>query len=224
MSLLGLPNEILLLIAKLLDQQSLIFLFQTTPFFSQLLTPARYRFAIQDKDRIPALCWAAKNNHEGLVRLLLATNSNPNQPDGRWYGAAPIHYATNQGNEAIVRLLLENGADADTRFETASMEPMTEGSEKAPRPKSSCPDTALHIAISRNDEPIVRLLLAHGANVEARNNRGEAPLDIAARHGYNVIAIVLWENGCNVYSRLGRRVTAFKRFSGYWGDVNIRKK
>jgi hypothetical protein len=40
-------------------------------------------------------------------------------------------------------------------------------------------ETALHAAAARGADSIVRLLIAHGAQVNARNKRGETPLTFA---------------------------------------------
>jgi len=45
-------------------------------------------------------------------------------------------------------------------------------------------ETALHIVVARRDETWIRFLAAKGANVNARNNRGETPLQLASNLGF----------------------------------------
>jgi len=45
-------------------------------------------------------------------------------------------------------------------------------------------DTALHIVVARRDEVWIRFLAAKGANVNARNNKGETPLQLASNLGF----------------------------------------
>jgi hypothetical protein len=81
------------------------------------------------------LSWAARNGHEAIVRLLLENGADPNPKDddyGRMsliarkgygtgvlistnieYGRTPLSWAAENGYEAIVKLLLENGAEVE---------------------------------------------------------------------------------------------------------------
>lgn len=45
-------------------------------------------------------------------------------------------------------------------------------------------DTALHIVVARRDLTWVRFLAAKGANVNARNSKGETPLQLASNLGF----------------------------------------
>lgn len=65
------------------------------------------------------------------------------------------HEAVGCGNEAIVALLLENGAN-----------PNIPGGQN---------ETPLHEAVVCNRSAIVQLLVSHGADVNARNSRGLTP-------------------------------------------------
>lgn len=46
-------------------------------------------------------------------------------------------------------------------------------------------DTALHIVVARRDLTWVRFLAAKGANVNARNNKGQTPLQMASNIGFS---------------------------------------
>ncbi len=58
--------------------------------------------------------------------------------------------------------------------------------------------TLLHKAVDNANLELVRLLLAHGANINARNHLGKTPLSEAITFGHNAIANALIEAGADV--------------------------
>lgn len=63
---------------------------------------------------------------------------------------------------------------------------------------SSTGDTALHIVTQRRDLTWIRFLIGKGANVNARNGKGETPLQLASNLGF--------AEGVEVLLQLGARV------------------
>ncbi len=61
--------------------------------------------------------------------------------------------------------------------------------------------TALHVAASANRVGAIRLLLEHGANLEARDDRGKTPLIWALEHRSDVAIPVLLDAGADVTAR-----------------------
>ncbi|QGN56548.1 ankyrin repeat domain-containing protein [Novosphingobium sp. Gsoil 351] len=59
-------------------------------------------------------------------------------------------------------------------------------------------DSALHIVVARRDLTWVQFLAAKGANVNARNNKGETPLQLASNLGFS--------EGVELLLKLGARV------------------
>jgi ankyrin repeat protein len=58
----------------------------------------------------------------------------------------------------------------------------------------------LHVLASRNVggcEPLIDLLLAHGADREARNNDGQTALQLAIREGADEVAAALLRHGAD---------------------------
>lgn len=59
-------------------------------------------------------------------------------------------------------------------------------------------DTPLHIVVARRDLTWMQFLIAKGANVNARNNKGETPLQLASNFGFSDGAELLVKLGAKV--------------------------
>lgn len=180
--------------------------------------------------------------HEAVVRLLLNKGVNASIPDNS--GRTALHWAANQGQEAVVRLLLEKDADSnilksDVHGQTPLFIAAFRGDEGIVRlllEKGADEDvskldkygrSALAIAAEKGHERVVRLLLEKGAKsvILKPNIHGQTPLSIAAFRGYEGIVQLLLENGAGSdISECGRGgwsllvVTAWK---GYEGVVKL---
>ena len=88
-----------------------------------------------------ALMFAARGGDLASAKLLVATGANVNDADA--WGVSATALAAHSGYGELVEFLLEKGADPNA---------------------AAAGFTALHEAIMRRDEKIVKALLAHGAN------------------------------------------------------------
>jgi ankyrin repeat protein len=109
------------------------------------------------------LMWACRNRHTTVVELLLergspvnVINTQENENEGGntalWFtaqGASP-------GTVPVARLLLDHGADIDTRCEQGT--------------------TAFYMAASWVHMELVQFLLLHGADPKIKNNEGRTAL------------------------------------------------
>ncbi len=143
-----------------------------------LKSGAEVNFA--SKDNMTALAYAIENGHSAVVKLLLENGANVDSVSST-YG---FHKAAVAGQHEIVRLLLDHGTEVDVIYD-----------EK----------TALRAAVtygSYNDSyKIAKLLLAYGANVEARGlNATATALMIAADRGYDRLVELLLKNGADVHA------------------------
>jgi len=154
----------------------------------QFLLDKGARADAQDKNKFPAMYYAAQSNHVGALKLLLQTDSTQRHRDfalaeaaGRGYiesmkilitagadvdskayaRARPLHGAVYYKREAAVRLLLKHGASV--------------------KGVDGHGDTVLHTAVTYSTKAIVKLLIENGAAVNARNNRRQTPLFRAAQ-------------------------------------------
>ena len=121
------------------------------------------------------------NNIQGINNLLASLKGKDksliNARNG--YGETPLCIAAQEGHEAVVSLLLENGANVNA--------------------VNNYGETPLWIAAANGREAVVSLLLAaDGVNVNAVNNYGETPLMLAVFKGSETVVRSLLENGADV--------------------------
>jgi ankyrin repeat protein len=105
-----------------------------------------------------ALAVAAVKGRTDVIRVLLEAGADQQVQDT--YGWTPLMRAADSRRLEVVRVLLGSpGVNLDARQEYGQ--------------------TALHIAAAAGDDAIVNLLVASGADVTARDNRGNTPAAIA---------------------------------------------
>jgi len=111
--------------------------------------------------------------------------------------------AAASGHEAMVRLLLERGADTES--------------------KSGDGWTPLLYAAANGHETVVRLLLEKGADMESKDSHGRRPLWFAALNGREAIVRLLLEKGADMESkeRNGRTPLCAATASGYEAIVRL---
>ena len=111
------------------------------------------------------------NENAGLVNAFAAD------------GFFPLGLAAFFGHRAIVEFLLKNGAEVNTASRNA---------QKV---------TSLHGAVARRDVGIVRMLLEHGADPNATQERGFVPLHDAAANGNLALVQLLVKHGARVNAK-----------------------
>jgi ankyrin repeat protein len=96
-------------------------------------------------------------------------------------GRTALHLAAYERKEAIVRLLVGNGANTEARDKIGQ--------------------TALHSAADEGNEVMIRLLVDNGADIEARNKIGQTALHIAAYQKKEAIVRLLLDEGADIKAR-----------------------
>ncbi len=114
-------------------------------------------------DGMTALHWAAQKGDVDLAKVLLYASANV-RATTRIGGYTPLLIASRNGDAAMIRTLVEGGADANNQT--------TNGT------------TALMLASAAGKADAVKVLLEKGANVNAKENvKGETALTFAAAYG-----------------------------------------
>ena len=120
---------------------------------------------------------AAKSGNAERLRVLL--ENDPNLLAARDSdGSTALHCATWKGHQAVVKLLLEAGADVNAHNQN-----------------DHWGTTPLHAAAHANQAAIARILIENGANVNARDQEARTPLDHTKFHKAKAAAKVLQDNG-----------------------------
>lgn len=127
---------------------------------------------IEEDNNITALHLAAQTGNIEVVRLLLARGADSSRVDGR--GHKPFHTAAYYGHMEISSLLAKHLSILEKQRNNPYMSP-------------------LHKAVEAKHYEIVKLLVIKGANVEARNHKGETVIHTAARIGSHDIVTLLLE-------------------------------
>jgi ankyrin repeat protein len=131
---------------------------------------------------VTPLAVAAFNGNDRIVEELLSHAADPNAVDTT--GKAAMTYAAARGFAEIVRRLLDAGVDSKLRYGnrlTALM--WAAGHEDG--------------VGSRAAESVVDLLISHGAEIDAADDRGRTALMMAAELGHAEVATVLIKRGAD---------------------------
>ena len=153
---------------------------------------------------------AAMRQDIDAVRGLIARGANPDAPHGD--GMTALHWAAQHGNVEIVALLVDAGADVETRTRLGSHTPLHVASRSArtaavrallaagadARAVTTTGATALHFAAGAGDAKAVAALLDHGADADAREPVwGQTPLMFAAGAARTAAIAVLLARGAD---------------------------
>jgi len=125
-----------------------------------------------------ALSDAARSGNWETVRSLIAAGlkgEGVNAPDKD--GTRPLHWAVRADETEIADLLLKAGADATAQNRLGL--------------------TALNLAATNGNGPLIRKLLDHGANTNQVEKTGETILMVAARSGNSDAVRAILERGVN---------------------------
>ena len=113
---------------------------------------------------------------EAVAQYLIAHGADVDYRDPV-NGVTPLFIAAERGHDAIVRALLDAGADKDLAAHDGA--------------------TPLFIAADNGHDAVVRALLDAGAGKDLADNGGVTPLFIAAQEGYDAVVRTLLDAGAD---------------------------
>ena len=154
----------------------------------------------KDKGGYTPLHWAAFGGHKETVELLIAKGAEVNAKDYE-IGATPLDCAIIQDYVEIKKLLVKHGGKTAEELKAATPEPQTAKAPDIPLLEAAMSGnieavtqhlaagtdvdaksfglTPLHQAAQFGRKKIIELLIAQGADVNAKDNFGRTPLDCA---------------------------------------------
>lgn len=143
----------------------------TAPLHGSFLTPLYAAAAIGSKDIVEILILDPQGNPD-LDYINYSSTETP----------TAFFTASQHGHTAVVKFLLDNGADIEYTY-------IGRG------------HNALSMASVNRHLDIMKLLIERGADINHKTNKGNSALSIAADRGFTDICEYLIENGANIESK-----------------------
>jgi ankyrin repeat protein len=122
-------------------------------------------------------CHLAEQGNEIILTFLCAAGKLDVESRDR-RDRTPLLWAVEKGHEALVKLLLEKGANLEFQDKSGQ--------------------TPLSLAARKGHEAIVKLLLEKGSNLETQDESGQTPLSWAAEKGHEAVVELLLEKGADL--------------------------
>jgi ankyrin repeat protein len=141
----------------------------------------------RDTDTWTPVHWAAYNNQEGALELLLRQGADVNSKmelsshrfvGGKSPGDSALHLAIMENHKSVAEFLIAHSADVNSVGEDG--------------------DTPLHLAARENRQELAVLLISKGASPNATNEAGFSPLAEAASRGHRQVADLLLSSGADI--------------------------
>ncbi|KAJ8026830.1 Transient receptor potential cation channel subfamily A member 1-like [Holothuria leucospilota] len=179
----------------------------------QVLLRYKANISARDKHDKTAIFWAAEEqNFEALQVLLDHEGAKDLIDESDRYDNTALHIASEKGFLAIIKLLLDRGADVDAKNED-EMTPLhlaaqnghvqcilefVKRDENSVNDEDENSNTPLHLAALEGHSRAVQCLIDAGADIQARNQSLWTPLDCAASRGWVKSASVLIDADCPI--------------------------
>ena len=185
-------------------------------------------------DTLQTLAARRRQGHDNVVHALLSDSQCLINAEGQ-NGYTALHYSCRYGHVDIVRTLVKHKADVNARTDSGYTPLMLAAINKHDNvvhvllsdsqclvdAKGQDGYTALHYSCIYGHVDIVRTLVKHKANVNARIDSGDTPLILAARHGHdNVVYVLLSDPQCLMDAKGQDGYTAL-HYSCRYGHVDI---
>ncbi len=195
------------------------------------------------KRSIPVLILASARSQVAVVNALLEKGADVNirasYAKGGVEQVTALHVAATKGHEAIVGILIGNGAKVDAQEKTG-LTPLMSASEQGhvvpaillidkgadPNMQDYAGNSPLLLAVANNHLDLARILIDKGSDVDLADAEFTTPLMLAAQYGYRDMVELLVKAGANPKLRRGNngyRAVDFARVSGNKEIVQLLK-
>jgi ankyrin repeat protein len=151
---------------------------------TQLLLEGMATPAARDKRGRTPLHWATSHGHSRIVRLLCSSEGVDIEARDQ-YGNTPLHFAAKCCKIEAVEILLDNGADINTKDTKGDF-------------------TALHYTVNRDyrngnmQQELVSVLLGSGADINAKTDEGHTALYFAYARDNRPMVKLLEQRGAKI--------------------------
>ena len=155
----------------------------------------------QNDEGLTPLQQASRGMRKGCLDIMCFLLDNGANEDARdKHGNTALHFAASEGHLETSRLLLEREADINSQNDEG-LTPLQQASR----------------GMRKGYLDIMRFLLDHGANEDARDNCGNTAIHFAASEGHLEAARMLLEQGANIDSQNDEGLTPLQQASqGMW--------
>ena len=169
------------------------------------------------------------------VQFLIGSDS-PDPEDS--YGRTPLSWAAMNGHEVVVKLLLDKGAELETKDTEYRRTPLSyaarsgheavvkllldKGAELETK-DTEYGRTPLAWATENGYEAVVKLLLEEGAELDTKSNNGRTPLSWAVRNRHEAVVKLLLEEGAELDTKdnYGRTPLSWAAENGHEAVVKL---
>lgn len=162
---------------------------------------------------VTPLMFAVHHRRNDIVRLLLSMGASPNRADS--FGNVPLAVALLHKAEDVVETLLAHGADRDQALVYAVEHDALDLARRALALKADPGQFSngwalVHVALSRANTMMAKLLIDAGADIDTPSPNG-SPLIRAATMGVEWLAVYLLDHGADLEARDALGSTALMR-------------
>jgi ankyrin repeat protein len=161
---------------------------------------------IKDSRGQTALHLAAESVNADMIRLLITHQEHIEAEDANGYTA--IERAIRKGNAATALAILDSGGtirnkeekllEAARRGFAGVIELLLKEKASINTSEQETGNTRLHIAVSRDDEHVIRSVSRYEPDYNQKNLEGYTPLHVAVKAGYNKCVRALIRAGANM--------------------------
>ncbi|KAH0594295.1 hypothetical protein MHUMG1_08134 [Metarhizium humberi] len=160
------------------------------------------------------LTYLAEHGEEVMILAFLLAERGADIDIRDRHGRTPLSWAAKNGHEAVVKLLLEKGANTETTENHYRQTPLLRAAKNGHKAvvklllekgantettESYYSQTPLLWAAKNGHEDVVKLLLEKGANIETTESSSrQTPLLWAAENGHEAVVKLLLENGADI--------------------------